>query len=70
MTLNDLESNSTVDEFTRFGVAATRGRNVTAETSMETLRTVDFVQKQHDVTRYCDGRTQWQLRCGRTRCVG
>lgn len=41
-----------------------------AELSIETLRLVDFVQKQHDVTRYCDDRTWWQLRCGQLECTG
>ena len=59
-----------LDEFTRYGVAATRGRNVTAETGMEGLRTVDFIQKEHDVTRYCDRRTWWQLKCGTENCIG
>ena len=37
---------------------------------METLRAVDFIQKGHDVTRYCDTRTWWQLKCGQDNCHG
>ena len=62
----------TLDEWTVFGMACTRGKTITSEFAMEPLRLVDLIQKRHDITRRCDLRQWYQLKCiGRdTPCKG
>ena len=61
---------STLDEFTRYGVATVRGKIITAEVGIEGLRLVDFIQRHHDITRRCDARRWLELHCGRANCAG
>ena len=70
--LTHLTSFDLIDDFTVFGVACTRGKIITSEFAMETLRLVDLINRRHDVTRRCDRRFWWQLKCigGNGPCIG